>query len=439
MQEILHTKVWALESGFFNTMQPLVLKRLANGGNLDALVQPNEKRVLAAGLEWDDASGLIVSKTEQGAVAIIEISGTMTKKGGACSYGTKQMGSMIARANKADHIKAIVLDMDTPGGAVDGQTEFAEIIKASAKPIVTYTDGLLCSAGYWTASATSWIVANKHNYNTIGSIGTLCMLMDQSEWLKKEGLKVEIIRAEQSVDKALLNAVEPASDEIKAELKAELTAITDDFIAAVNAGRGERLQAGEENVFTGKTYGLAEALSMGLVDQAGSLQDAISKALELANDTTSKKSDMKLSNLFGSKKADVSAPVVAETADAQSGLAETVEAAVAEVISADGTVAGTATEETPEAAAEVEAAADPVAAIQAQLAEAVEARAAAEAQVAQLQKTVATQAATIKRLELAGDSASVVAKDGDTAAGATVTVSDPQAAKLAAMAKARNK
>ncbi|AHM62301.1 peptidase S49 [Flammeovirgaceae bacterium 311] len=393
MHEILSTRLWALESKYFDAMAPLVLKRIANGGNIEALKA--EHKELQAGLAYDDATGLIVFETEQGKVCIIQVTGAMSKNGGMCSYGTKSLSSAIAKVNSADHIKGIVLVGDTPGGAVDGLPEFAEAIRTSTKPIVTFIDGMLCSAGYWFGSQSRYIIANKLNYATIGSIGTLCMLVDQTEWLKKEGLKVTILRADQSKDKAVLNPYEEAPTEAVEALKAELNLITEDFISAVKAGRGIKLRTGKEDIFTGKTYSKDEALKMGMIDSIGSLNDAVTKVLQLAKQkststipaTTSKQSNMKIFGISFGKEAG------AELTDEQTSA---LQAAEAKANAAEAKVAQQATE----------------------LESLKSAKAALEQKDQEQAKTISEQADQIKRLEAAGDSTTAAIKEGDNNTGA---------------------
>jgi ClpP class serine protease len=114
----------------------------------------------------------------------------------------------------------------------------------------------------------------------IGSIGVLLVLADQSQALEKQGIKVQIIRADGSQDKALVNGVEPVSDETMAELKATLNACRAEFVGYVRRGRAGKLQSNE--VFTGKMYTATQAVSNGLADRKGNLQQAIQRAIQLS-------------------------------------------------------------------------------------------------------------------------------------------------------------
>lgn len=218
-------------------------------------------------------------------VAVIPVQGTVQKRGGYCSTGTKQLAAMLDRANADPEIGAIVLDVDSPGGAVDGTEEFARLVRSSKKPVVAYIDGLGASAAYWIASQASYIFINSETTGYAGSLGVLCTHVDQSAALEKQGAVVTILRSSRAVDKARFNGVETLTDELKAEIVADLDSIAATFISAVESGRAGKLSA-KEDVFTGKVYAGSAAKKHGLVDAVGSLQDAVNKAAQLARTGT---------------------------------------------------------------------------------------------------------------------------------------------------------
>jgi protease-4 len=205
----------------------------------------------------------------------------MTKRGSMSAYGSQSIGKFIEKANASPKVNSILMVFDGPGGAVDGTPELGNAIANSKKPIIGFVDGMAASAHYWTASQTAYLVGNSQNYTEVGSIGVLTMLVSQQEWLVKQGLKVEIMRAEQSVDKALLNSIEEWPAAAKAELQLQLNEIAADFKATVIAGRGSRLSTGEEDIFTGKMYSLDKAIELGMVDYAMTLAEAVDFAAEV--------------------------------------------------------------------------------------------------------------------------------------------------------------
>lgn len=289
MVEILTTRAWALETNFFNRMAPIVMSRLAKGGDLSSLISTREmpRPDVQAGetvrvgknlmFSWED--GYHYQGDEEDTIySRTRIDGVITKNGGMCSYGTAELGESLLMADEKKRVQAHILEIDSGGGAVDGTKEFANIIRNLEKPVIAYVDNMAASAAYWIASQADWIVTNVNNYTQVGSIGTLCIMIDEREYLKKEGIKLEIMRADRSVDKARLNAWEEWPEESLKELQEELNQTNTDFISTVNAGRNGKLFTMSEDIFTGKMYDQERALGLGMIDQIGDLGDALQTA-----------------------------------------------------------------------------------------------------------------------------------------------------------------
>jgi protease-4 len=302
MLDILQYRQWALSQEFFNKYGLLVFKLLQDGKSIDHLIKKYTDEDLQARYEAvnfeagssvkvsrDSESGLWLASTKNAQnVALIPVIGALTKRGDLCTYGMRDYISMIDRANKSEKIAGIVLDIESPGGTVDGTNEFGLAVKESKKPVVAFGDGMVASAAYWVASQAREIIANKHNPTEFGSIGVLAVHENWQAYIQKEIGSVEILRAEQSKDKAKVNVIEPLSDDQRTAIIAELTDIAKDFIGVVKKGRGARLQAGEENIFTGKMYKAKKSLDMGMIDSLGTFQDAINKAGDLSISGSSK-------------------------------------------------------------------------------------------------------------------------------------------------------
>ncbi len=238
-------------------------------------------------VSWDRESRLLVatSSTKQN-VAIIPVQGTMTKRGDMCSYGMQDLSAMIERANEAEHIAGIVFDGETPGGTVDGTPPFGNSIKNSKKTTVFFGDNMVASAGYWAASQADYIIGNSENPTSFGSIGVLCMHEYWGKYIEENIGEIKIIRAPQSKDKAVVNPIEPLTDENEASIVEDLKSMCDEFKAVVQSGRNGKLNASKEDVFTGKMYDVKDALKHGLIDKIGTFQDAIDLAAGGASNST---------------------------------------------------------------------------------------------------------------------------------------------------------
>ncbi len=310
MFDILSIKVWLMESGYFDRIHPLAYSLLSEGKDLSKLIKKPEAEIYPKIVDYDRDSGLrIMASKTQRRIGRIAISGGMTKNGDLCAYGTRHYVQMIEAANNSKNVDAILLEMDTPGGSVDGTEELGLAVKNSQKPVVVFGDQMVASAGYWVASQASEIVANQYNDTEFGSIGVLYVHENWAKRIEEKIGSVKIFRAPQSVDKARVNPIEELTEEQEAEITAELKTIASKFISTVKAGRKGKLNTGEENIFTGKMYSREKALEMGMIDAIGTREDAIERAAALAeskisisNSNNKQSNNMKwskISSLFG--------------------------------------------------------------------------------------------------------------------------------------------
>ena len=221
---------------------------------------------------------------QKGSVAIFSIKGTLLKNGTLCSYGTEEIAAEINRATQHPNIAAIVLDIDSGGGAVNAVAPLAQAIaraKAAGKPVVASCD-IAASAAYWLASCCNKIVANNDISSAFGSIGVMCSFVDVKGSYEAKGYKFHEIYADQSANKneAFTLALQGNYDKIKAE---SLNPLAISFQDTVKANR-PALQADAPGVLSGKMFYAREALEIGLIDEIGSLSTAVELAKATANE-----------------------------------------------------------------------------------------------------------------------------------------------------------
>ncbi len=291
MIENLMASKWALEPTFHDRMVNIALRRMTEGKSPFVIDESQratpyvvsiEQKAQASNLEASQpAPGygrLTTALTKSGLVVVVPIKGTMTRYGDLCSWGTEDIANWILEANADASVSAIVLEINSPGGEVDGTQYLGDVIKYSQKPVVAWVAGMAASAGYWVASQAREIMLESETTSDVGSIGVLAMHVDASAYYEKEGFKVQIIRSEGSEDKALFNSVEPLSDAAMGDIKQSLKVVRDTFIKTVKAGRPNIA----DDVFSGKMYDGKTAKSKGMVDRFGYLGDAIQRADILA-------------------------------------------------------------------------------------------------------------------------------------------------------------
>jgi protease-4 len=217
-------------------------------------------------------------ESQQKVVAVLNIKSPIYKYDQQCGpSGTQSKIAALERLKNNAAIAGVVLDIDSGGGQAYGTPEFYDYLKTYPKPVVTYTSGLMASAGYYIGSAASHIVANKRA-EAIGSIGAYTQMLDLSGYYEKQGVKIHTIYAEKSTEKNKAYRDALAGD-YKAYIKEELNPLVDDFIADIKAARPNV----SEDVFKGATYSGPAALKKGLIDSLGTLQDAVDKVFELSN------------------------------------------------------------------------------------------------------------------------------------------------------------
>jgi protease-4 len=214
-----------------------------------------------------------ISVVEEGAsfynlgqkVAIIEIYGTISS--------SDEVIRQLKKYSKDSSIPAIVLDIDSPGGAVvPSQEIYEEVLKAkkAGKKVVASLRSLGASGGYYIACSADTIVANPGTLT--GSIGVIFEFPVVQELFKKIGVKFEVVK------RGELKEVGTSFRSMTQEERDLLQSVIDDtynqFVDAVKEGRGlERqkiLELADGRVFTGR-----QAKELGLIDELGDIEDAI--------------------------------------------------------------------------------------------------------------------------------------------------------------------
>lgn len=214
-------------------------------------------------------------------VMVLPVNGPLMKYTECGVPGTSNMLVSLNEALADPNVEAIVLQIDSPGGTVDGTKVFADAIKASTKPVVAFVDGLMASAAMWIGSSASEIVAST-NHDIVGSIGTMMQWMDFTEAYKAKGIKIHSATATESSDKNKMFSDATATGNYTELITTMLDPVNNDFLGAMKNNRAGKIDLSKENVLTGKIYMAKEAIKYGLVDKIGTLDMAIKRAKTLA-------------------------------------------------------------------------------------------------------------------------------------------------------------
>jgi protease-4 len=176
-------------------------------------------------------------------------------------------------------IKAIILRIDSPGGAVGPSQEIYEEVKKASeeKHVVASMGSIAASGGYYIASPADVIFANPGTLT--GSIGVIMEIPNVEGLMTKIGIKTEVIKSGRHKDMA--SAFRKMEKEDRDILQGVLDNVHEQFIRAVAEGRKLTVEEirpiADGRIFTGE-----QAKELKLIDELGTLQNAVKKAGELA-------------------------------------------------------------------------------------------------------------------------------------------------------------
>lgn len=186
----------------------------------------------------------------------------------------KKLVPALRKAFENDNVKAIVMDIDSPGGqpqeAERIYREIERLKKKHPKPIVSVISAQGASAAYLVAIHTDKIYAGE--YSMVGSIGALITGWDFSRVANKVGVGRHTITSGKYKD--LLNPFREMSDEDKQKITELVRSMADHFIAEVVDKRKHdpEFQNRKQDVFTGQVWSGGEAVTLGLVDGVSTLE-----------------------------------------------------------------------------------------------------------------------------------------------------------------------
>lgn len=268
---------------------------LSSGATVMQLLDPDQRKFTPrgkVGLQLLDSSGVLAWQDEDeddsgqqtpqsipdGSIAIIPLHNEMLKYGTWCSYGAVDIAAMLKSYLDHPNIAGILLDIDTPGGAVNSIPPYVEVLQGRTKPVLALSD-LCCSAGMYVSLYTDHHMASNNISSRFGSIGVMLSFADMKPLWEKQGIVFHTIKPPESSDKnlALELALEGKYEMIIEEM---LSPMAKRFQNDVREARKGKLKE-QPGVLNGKTFFAEEALQYGLIDSVGNKQKAIEKLREL--------------------------------------------------------------------------------------------------------------------------------------------------------------
>lgn len=218
-----------------------------------------------------------------GSIAVVPLYGVLTQRGGIDAQTSEALTStqvfarLLQQLAADPSVKAIVIDVDSPGGEVYGTEEaatvLADLVANSGKPIVAVANAMAASAAYWIASQAEELVVTPSG--EVGSIGVRALHVDFSEQLKMEGVKPTFITAGKY--KVEGNPYEPLSDEAQAEIQRGVDEYYQTFVNAVARGRSVSAATVRSDFGQGRMLSAQRAVDAGMADRVDTLQGTIDR------------------------------------------------------------------------------------------------------------------------------------------------------------------
>jgi protease-4 len=208
-------------------------------------------------------------------VAVIPIEGEIME--------ARETLDLLKKYAESSSVKAIVIRINSPGGAIAPSQEIYSAIRRtradSGKPIVASLDSVAASGGFYIAAACDQIVSNPGSIT--GSIGVILQWFEMKELVQWAKLKPETITSG-----ALKDAGSPFRELTDAErqyFQGIVTQLHSQFVRDVAQGRRAKMKHDEvARIADGRIFTGEQALELKLVDQLGSIDDAVRTAGKLA-------------------------------------------------------------------------------------------------------------------------------------------------------------
>jgi protease IV len=220
-------------------------------------------------------------------IVIIDVSGIIinARSSGLLGDGDNPMSLFRERLDAAaddPHVKAVVLRINSPGGAVTASDimyrDLVNFRQRTRKPVVACMMDVAASGAYYLSMGADVVYA--HPTTVTGSIGVIMSLYDASGLAAKIGIATNPIKSGPIKDVG--NPLREMTDQERAVLQELVNNFYDQFVHVVASGR--RMREDEVRVLAdGRVYGGLRAKELGLVDEIGYLEDAICCAKSLAH------------------------------------------------------------------------------------------------------------------------------------------------------------
>ena len=214
-------------------------------------------------------------------IAVIYADGEITIGSDRAQVAGDRFANIISKVRKDDSIKAVVLRVNSPGGSViaaDKIKDELDLLKAE-KPLVASYGGYAASGGYWISANCEHIFSDAGTLT--GSIGVFSMIPEFSKTVKNLAhVNITTVKSHEHAD--MYTLMRPFDER---ELQVQQTLVDDIYSSFVsNVSEGRKLDPDYvDSIAQGRVWTGSEALEIGLVDEIGTLEDAIRYTVALVS------------------------------------------------------------------------------------------------------------------------------------------------------------
>jgi protease IV len=216
-------------------------------------------------------------------VAVIVLRGLISSSlpGNVGDSMVDDMRMALQQARDDDDVRAVVLEIDSPGGEVTASDVIYNwVAKTRAKkPVVVYMDSLAASGGYYVACGGKYLMANETTIT--GSIGVIIQTLNYEQLFNKIGLASVVFKSGKFKD--MLNGARPVTPEEREFVQSFVMKTYDKFLGVVAHERNLPADVLRNGVADGRILSGKDALENKLIDGVGQIEDAFAKAKELGN------------------------------------------------------------------------------------------------------------------------------------------------------------
>jgi protease IV len=216
-------------------------------------------------------------------IAVITMRGLISSSlpGTVTDSMVDDMRAALQQARDDSRVKAIVLEVDSPGGEVTASDAiYSALVKVRArKPVVVYMDSLAASGGYYVSCGGKFLMASDTTIT--GSIGVIIQTLNYEQLFNKIGLASVVFKSGKFKD--MLNGARPITPEERELVQRFIMKTYDKFLGIVAKERNLPADLLRNTIADGRILSGKDAFEHKLIDGLGELEDAFGKAKELGN------------------------------------------------------------------------------------------------------------------------------------------------------------